>query len=92
MTKLQELSYRIDCARAYFRPRERRDLIESVHRLVEAAAVTGTGLTLNAPQTDALRVYLDSVAALRETRVLEQAAVLADAPANVIPLPLARQN
>jgi hypothetical protein len=92
MTKLQELAYRIDCARDFFRLRERRDLIDSVHLLVEAAAVTGQGLTLNAPQTDALRVYLDSVIALRETRVIEQAAVLADAPANVIPLPIARQN
>lgn len=85
MTKIQELAHRIDCARRYFAPRERRDLVESVHRLVEAAAVTGTGLSLNAPQADALRVYLDSVIALRETRLVESAAAEAEAPGNVIP-------
>lgn len=85
MTKLEELAYRIDRARAFFRPRERRDLVHSVHQLVEAAAACGSGLTLNAPQAQALRVYLDSVIALRETRVIEQAAALSDTPPNLIP-------
>jgi hypothetical protein len=91
MDKLDELAYRIHCAREFFRPRPRRDLIESVHQLVDAAAATGSGLTLNAPQAQALRVYLDSVVAMRETRVVEQAAAMAEAN-NILPFAAAGRN
>lgn len=82
MTHLEHLADRLAAARAFFRPQSRRDLLESVRQLVEAAGVTGTGVTLNAPQAQALRVYLDSVAAIQETRRL---AAAAEAPtANIV--------
>jgi len=73
MTKMQELLYRIECAREFFARRDRREMIERVLRLIEASWQAGGDLTLTPAQIVALGVYLNSVSAKAELRLLQAA-------------------
>jgi hypothetical protein len=67
---------------------ERRPILRSAMDLVEAAAVTDTGVTLNAAQSKALHAWLDYHAAAQELGLRDVAQNRATAaPENVVPFP-----
>ena len=63
---------------------ERRPILGSARQLLEAAAVTGSGLTLNAIQAAALHVWLEYHDSAQALGVRERATTKG-APTNVIP-------
>lgn len=67
---------------------ERRPILRSALELLEAAAVTGTGLTLNPVQTAALAQWLDYHQAAQELGIRDRTGEKAtEVPGNVVRFP-----
>lgn len=80
---IDHLHARIERGYRLARDPERRPILASAKQLLEAAAVTGTGVTLNAIQASALHVWLEYHDAAQELGLREARATTG--PANVIP-------
>lgn len=72
MTQSEILSAQIARARAFFQQKTNLEYLSSARDIIAASAHSGAAFTLNANQTRALAIFLESEQALRETRALMQ--------------------
>lgn len=72
MTQTEILAARIARARAFFHQKTNLEYLNSARDVIDASAHAGGAVTLNANQTRALSIFLESEQAIRETRVLMQ--------------------
>jgi len=90
MTPLDLLQARIERGYQLTKDPERRPILRSARELVEAAAATGTEVTLNAVQAAALHAWIDYHAAAQELglrEVAEARGAGAEMPGNVVQFP-----
>lgn len=84
MSHLEILAAQIDRARSYFRAKTHLEYLRSARDIIEASAACGGAVTLNANQTRALAIYLESETALREVRALEAPAQTTVSVPNIV--------
>jgi hypothetical protein len=89
MNQLDILTARIERGYRLSKDPEKRPVLRSARELVEAAAVTGQGVTLNAAQAQALHAWLDYHAAAQELGLRDVATSrMTEEPTNIVRFPM----
>jgi len=87
MNGLEILHAKIERGYRLAKDPEKRPILTSALELVEAAAVTGTALTLNPVQTAALAHWLEYHHAAQELGIRDRGAAREDTPGTVVAFP-----